>query len=352
MTIEIKKGYIGNDETEKINQVCIDFKKLYDEIEYLCNSSDICISYRKDIIMDFDLKTALSLLPVMTDELHVTKQLIDAIEYYETTLKEASKSSLINFVLKSRLSQSAKLRLSPNYDSVSELITDMKKILLPQKSATALQNQLLNCKQNEMSLSDYGNMISELFTELTISQAGDDKDSVKVLKPLNEKLAIKRFADGLRNRRLNTIILARNFDSLKDAIQAAVDEDTSLPSTSQNVMAMRSPNNNYFRYNNRFFRGYNSRGHFFRGNPHHNRGSPRTHYTRQHGNFAQKSGNQWSRVRGRGRGFTGRGQQHSTRWQGKSFNNRGNSRSENQQIHVVTESNINKYEDENDFFRE
>lgn len=64
-----------------------------------------------------------------------------------------------------------------------------------------------------------------------------------LLKNVNEKFAIKKFADGLRNRRLSTVIAARNYKSLKDAIQAAKEEETEGSSTSGDVMGMYQ--NNY-----------------------------------------------------------------------------------------------------------
>ncbi|KAF9797300.1 hypothetical protein SFRURICE_006282 [Spodoptera frugiperda] len=51
---------------------------------------------------------------------------------------------------------------------------------------------------------------------------------------VNEKQAIKQFSDGLRNRRIRRIISARNYSSLKDAIQAAQDEETSSSAAGDN----------------------------------------------------------------------------------------------------------------------
>lgn len=48
----------------------------------------------------------------------------------------------------------------------------------------------------------------------------------KVLKPINVKNAIKKFADRLKSQKRSTIIASTNFASLKDSIRAAQDEDT------------------------------------------------------------------------------------------------------------------------------
>ncbi|CAG9115832.1 unnamed protein product [Plutella xylostella] len=108
--------------------------------------------------MEFDLKSACSLIPVMDGEEATSKKMIDAVEMYAGMLNE---------------------------------------------------------------------------TDLTISQSDDNPEAYGVLKPLNEKTAIKRFSDGLRSSRLSTIIAARNYSSLSEAIQAAKDEETMSTSSSE-----------------------------------------------------------------------------------------------------------------------
>lgn len=88
----------------------------------------------------FDIKTAIALVTVMNGHENVTKQLIDVIQLYITMIEDKHKQALINFVLKTRLSQSAKLRLQSAYAIVDDLIVDMKKHLIQKKSAVALQS--------------------------------------------------------------------------------------------------------------------------------------------------------------------------------------------------------------------
>lgn len=213
----------------------------------------------------FDLKTALNLVPIMigSDESSV-KQIIDSVDYYSSILDVESQKQLISFVLKCRLSQVAKLKLSTDYVSVNELLQDMRVQLLPKKSSTAIQSRLHSCTQNNLSIDEYGKLITELFVDLTVTQSDGKPENYKVLKPINEKQAIKRFAEGLRNRRLSTIITARNFNSLKDAIQSAVDEETEAPSSSQGeIRAFNKNDFNYRRLSHNYFRA--QRGRTFRG---------------------------------------------------------------------------------------
>lgn len=270
--------YKGDD--SDILYLCKNFLILYQEIVDLCESNTSTSDEISITMSTFELKTALSLLPCMTDTEANTKQLIDNIEYYDSLLgNENCKKNLINFVLKSRLSQAAKLRLNSSYSSVSALINDMRNELLPRKAATAISTKLEQIKQNNLSISEFGRQLSELFVDLTISQADGNSKNYDVLKPLNEKIAIKKFADGLRNRRLSTIIAARNFSSLKDAIQAAQDEEGSSAPNSGEIMGMSKNNsfNNRARRNNyrggrgqqntRYFSSQNQ-GRGFHGNQH------------------------------------------------------------------------------------
>ncbi|KOB73892.1 Uncharacterized protein OBRU01_10041 [Operophtera brumata] len=181
--------------------------------------------------MEFDLKTACSLIPVMNNNGNNIKGIIDSVEMYSEMLSEAGKKLLIKFVVKSRLSENAKLRVFREYTVVNDLITDLRKNLLPKQSFTAIQSRLLTAKQGWRTIDQYATEIEKLFTNLTVSQADGNSNNYAVLQPLNEKLAIKRFSEGLRDSRLSTIIAARNYENLMDATQGAKDEELSAEST-------------------------------------------------------------------------------------------------------------------------
>lgn len=204
--------------------LCINIRKSYSSI---LNYSKPSLSNMSDK-EQFCLKTAVSLMPKMNGDESVTRELIDSIELYDSML-DGGKTSLINFVLKTRISDSAKMRLNSEYSNVSMLLKDMRLHLLTQKSDTSLQTKLQYAKQGNKSIKDFGEEIEKLFVDLTISQASGNQDAFKVLRPVNERNAIKRFADGLQSQRLSTIVAARNFSHLKDAIRAAEDEHISRP---------------------------------------------------------------------------------------------------------------------------
>lgn len=340
----ITKIHRSSAEDTLIQEYCERFQALYSEINNLCCN----LKMEK-----FDLKVALNLLPVMTDELLVTKQLIDGIDYYSSVIDKDTHKNLITFVLKSRLSQSAKLKLSTEYESVVKLLSDMKKILLPQKSACSLQKQLLNCRQNDLTVENFGNKLSEMFVDLTISQAENDSSKYNILKSINEKQAIRQFSDGLRNRRIGTIISAQKFETLKDAIQAAVDEDGLSSNSSAEIFAMNKNNMRHHAHNSRQPRYNNNRRGYNRG----------TYYSgAQQRSYSGPGPSRWSQPRQTA--ATGFAPQPSPRGRGHNRGKHPRNYNRNYNIRVLSPENVpselpaepstsaQNLESENQFFRD
>lgn len=282
---EIKACYL------RITELCTESKKDSSS----SSESDFCDTIPDtDIIMEFDLKTACNLIPVMSsNNENNIKGTIDSIEMYADMLSEAGKKLLITFVLKSRLTENAKLRMSNSYTSANDLVRDLRSTLLPKKSFTAIQSRLQNTTQGWRTIDQYGTEIEKLFTNLTISQANGNSQDYAVLKPLNERIAIKRFADGLSDSRLSTIIAARNYDNLKDAIQAAKDEELTAVSTQESGDVMqfsRRGRGKSHAYNSRRWQFYNHQSRGQRGYYH-------------PGDYQNKVGSNYVRGYSRGRSF-------------------------------------------------
>lgn len=349
---DIKEGRLSTQDTDLVIKLSSEFQSLYTDIEFLCTkhkSSDFKDKFSDmtetnvNMAETFNLKTALSLLAQMNDDEFNTKQLIDNIEYYASVLeKDECKHKLIQFVLKSRLSQGAKLKIKCSYSTVTDLINDMRKELLPQKSAPAIQDKLQKCRQNNLNIQDYGKEITEMFVELTIAQSSGNSDCYNILKPLNEKYAIKKFADGLRNRRLSTVITSRNYSSLKDAIQAAMEEDIGSASTSAGEILGMSHQN----YNKPTSHTFSSprRQNYHRGGQHFNSRvfSQRTNYNP---NFRGQNQVPMSAPRPVRRPWQKRGMYNNNN------NRRGNRWNRNQHMRVITETENNSDVAENKFFR-
>lgn len=204
----------------------------------------------------FDLRTAAGLLPVMDGSENSAKQLIDAIELYDELLDTAGKKLLTTYVLKTRLSQSAKIRLNSTYVTNDALVSDLKTHFITKKSVPYLSGQLNNAKQNGTSIDEFGRKIENLLVDLTITQADGNENYVPILRGINEKIAVNSFANGLRNSDLRTIIKARNYNQLNEAIQGAKDEE--LPKDNAQVFHARGRQNFRSSPGFRFFRNKNN----------------------------------------------------------------------------------------------
>ncbi|KAK9717364.1 Reverse transcriptase (RNA-dependent DNA polymerase) [Popillia japonica] len=202
----------------------------------------------------------------------------NSVKLYETLLKPEEKKHLINYILKTRLSENAKIRLNKTYDSVDTLLDDIRKHFTTKKSATTISNQLHNAKQLNRSISEFGSDIEQLFSDLTLAQADNNETLLESLRPVNEKIAINSFCNGIKNHELRTILKARNCTTLKDAINTAIDEEKNKPPTS-----------NVFSYNNRGYVNYRGCRGF--------RNSTRTlqnHFRNKNSNFSRQNMNSFN----------------------------------------------------------
>lgn len=246
---EINKYIEGIDNTLKSRLSVAKSQPLQAGVDFESNSSDS----EEEVKMSekFDLKTAAGLIPVMNSSEIVTKQIIDAIGLYDSLLDNDGKKLLTTYVLKTRLSESAKIRLKQTYTSNNLLIADLKRYFISKKSPYALSFKLQNARQNSKSIDDFGRSLEEILVDLTLTQADGNEQNVDILRPVNEKIAINSFANGLNNQNLRTIIKARNYSNLNDAIRGAQDEEVSMGNP-PHVFRIRTNNNNgNYRGNNR-----------------------------------------------------------------------------------------------------
>ncbi|KAK5639017.1 hypothetical protein RI129_011509 [Pyrocoelia pectoralis] len=212
----------------------------------------------------FDLKTACSLLPRMDGTEDGTKQLIDSIRLYADLLKDEDHKVLINYVLKTRITENAKIRLNKVYETVERLTNDIRENFISKQSAIVLAGQLHNMTQQNQSIEKFGEKLEQLLSNLSIAQAGQDDAALRILYNVNEKNAINVFCNGLRNPELRTIVKSRNCEKLRDAITIAKNEEVNEPSANLFHFNRRVTQQPFqkFRYptNRARYSGYSYRG--------------------------------------------------------------------------------------------
>lgn len=246
--LDLRSSFLSsNHEIEVVNAIqeyIEHISKYFEAIEEVLKFRQNEYNYNNPVKMvdagadKFNFKTASCLLPKFDGSKESIYQIIEGLELYEPSLEAASKKLLINYVLKACLSHRDKLRIRTSYLTVETLIADLKKHFLPHQSPSAILTRLQNSTQGSQSIEDYGRSITALMADLTISQSSSNNaEIVDAFKKQNEKLAVNAFSNGLRSHELRTILKARNFENLGDAINAAKDESVINQTSTQMLYA-------------------------------------------------------------------------------------------------------------------
>jgi len=280
------------------------------------------ISDHKVLEMDkFCFKTASSLLPKLNDRTETVNSLIDGIDLYNPSLNVEGKILLINYVLKACIPYKDRIRLKSSYDNIEQLISDIKLNFLPRQSAPVLASKLQSMRQDNLSIDEYARAIEKLMADLTLAQGGSDPKIIEIFRQENEKVAIDVFTNGVRNTEIRTILKAKGFGSLSEAINVAKDEALRVKQHQPSIFQMRGhahssrgrPNfrqNSYnFQNNSRQTGSYDSSRRNNIQNPSQN---PNTSFRHQ---------NHYSHNYNRSRNYRGNQHQSTSRGRGGNFRN-------------------------------
>lgn len=196
-------------------------------------------SKNSELIMStINLSEALRLTPDFDGTAGELHRFINACETTISLLSEADRVAFVK-ILKLKLKDRA-------YEIVkyTEYTTfaDLKKILLTQfletKTLESLQTDLMNVKQkyNETE-TEYGNRTEHLLMDLNTAccPGGENNAASEAIRKLNTRTALRAFQEGLREP-LKLLIKARRYNTLKEAVEAAVCEGK---------MYTNRPHNNY-----------------------------------------------------------------------------------------------------------
>ena len=166
------------------------------------------------------------------DELH---KFINCCDLLDQNYNELDSILFIN-IIKSKLTGAAynvtKHKEFNTWDELKEILRDQ---FLEQRTYAQLQTDLVTSKQGlRESVRAYANRIEKLLSDLNdVSVASAGEESKQAVTTLNSKTALKSFVDGLHPE-IRLIVKASRFERLVDAIEAAVEEEKSLPESSKN----------------------------------------------------------------------------------------------------------------------
>lgn len=255
---------LADKEESLIEPYKIQFKKFYSEVDAILDtrSQDILdksftenLDSDEDISMSgFDISTSMRVIPEFTGDVKHLTNFLNIVEYLYDSINEAGgKLSLINFVLKTKLSDIVRHRLNshPTPTDITQFKAVFSQIFKSKKTPLNIQSELSRTIQGNLSISDYANKIENLVAELNSLQLlSADENSRNTIIKLNDEVGLNAFKLGI-NDNLRSVIFAARPASLSEAISLAFEVD--IPNSSNNIFKFDS---NFKRQRNEKFCKY------------------------------------------------------------------------------------------------
>lgn len=266
--------------------------------EEFTDASDDIIEINKTEMADFKILEANKLLPEFDGNLTKLTNFLNLTEYIYETLKDEEKTKLINFIINTKLSDTARNKIAvetkpKTYIEFKNLFT---KTFKSNRTPLNIQTELINLKQTNLNITTYASTIEKLTFELNNALTlNKDANTKKITNEINDQLALNIFKKGL-NEPIKSIIFAAKPASLQDAIQLASEANASQPPSQ--VFNYRS--NTRYDYNNNRGRNNitnrNRYGNNFNNTGRYNSYNRNTNYTR--GNNNNNYSNKFNNTRG------------------------------------------------------
>lgn len=195
----------------------------------------------------FDLKTAFNIVQDFTGDPNTVRDFIDSVEMYHSLLNNSGKSTLLTFILKTKIKGAAKTKIS--LGDTPATFDELKKVILtrfaPKVTFSGLTHQLQTIKQNRMAVSDFVKKIESLTAQLTNLQVNDSTQEHRgIIARINEQHALNAFKSGI-NTNLRAVVLAANPKNFSDAVEIALEAEVNNGSQHEfeNVNVVNRQNN-------------------------------------------------------------------------------------------------------------
>ena len=207
--------------------------------------------------MDFEFKTAGSLVPDFDGTSKDLNDFVDCVTYYNGALKATENAKFLDYVLKVKLKGKAKLALTSTPKTLDELCKLLKLRFKPRATVASLQAELSSLQQRDKSVAGFSAHIEDLTKKLTDLQVAEKGEAASdVIKSLNDTLALNVLKMGAKPG-IKQVLLASQVSHFTQGVSVALEAECGLPKENSvpgaQVGYMRGS-----RYQNR--RGSNRRG--------------------------------------------------------------------------------------------
>lgn len=175
----------------------------------------------------FDVSTFHKSIPEFDGNVENLNRFIACCDHFQSSLPDNSmKVTFLKALVRKFIGRAFDFyNKKDNWESWDELKLALKSYFSPTQSFEGYQIELCKCKQDKLSVREFGERIEKILVEINkisnrIEIAGENGG--KFFKIQNEKLAVKSFLNGL-NEPLKTILRSRKYNLIQDAIKDAIE---------------------------------------------------------------------------------------------------------------------------------
>lgn len=265
---------------------------------------------KPDSKMEFDHKTANAVIPEFSGDSSKLLDFIDCVTYYSETLNQTHTASLLSFINKVKLRGKAKLAVSGQNDSLTNLLSALKSRYQPRVTVASTQAKLTSLKQRNRTVTEFVNEIDSLvakLSELQVEECGES--SRTVITAINDTAALNALKMGSDDN-IKRVLLSSTAKSFSAAVSVALDAEASFQvfnePTQAQVNFIHKKGNGRGKWNSRGKwgnRGNGSRGNYSNREGGNNHGTSKGASHEDQDDSRNNASKKW-RGRGRGRGQT------------------------------------------------
>lgn len=202
----------------------------------------------------FDIAQAAKVIPEFDGDFKKLSNFVNLLEFYEESLAENQRQTLLKFVLATKLTEKVRNRLIgfAKPQNIAALKKNLQDAYKPRLNLLTIQNDIARVSQNNQSVNGFAARIESLIANLNDLQISEQGESMKeIIIKLNDQVGLNAFKRGLRESIKNVVLAARP-KSFAEAIQIANEVEGATQTDSNNVMYFKKTNdkNRYSKSNN------------------------------------------------------------------------------------------------------
>lgn len=249
----------------------------------------------------FDITVTLKVVPEFQGDPKNLNNFLNLVEFLHDDLKDnTEKTKLIKFVLKTRLSEKVKNKLSAS-DTPTDLVTlksSLQGIFKVNKTPLKIQSELAKAVQGSRPIKDFAEHVENLVAQLNALQIAEQGEAHRgIISKLNDQIGLNAFKNGLQEG-IKSTVFASTPKTLQDAVKIASEVETIGTARVFNYNSRRFNNfsQNRFRNNNNFqstgTRHYVNQRPQYRNSINNNNNGYRTNFgNNRRGNFNNRGNN-------------------------------------------------------------